>query len=37
VCSELIMRAELVLADLDTIAPVLQADEQAFPIVGYAA
>lgn len=37
VCSELIMRAELVLADLDTVAPVLQADEQAFPIVGYAA
>jgi anti-anti-sigma regulatory factor len=37
VCSELIMRAELVLADLDTLAPVLQADEQAFPIVGYAA
>ncbi len=37
VCSELILRAELVLADLDTIAPVLQDDEQAFPIVGYAA
>jgi anti-anti-sigma regulatory factor len=37
VCSELILRAELVLADLDTLAPVLQADEQAFPIVGYAA
>jgi len=37
VCSELIMRAELVLADLDTLAPVLQADEQAFAIVGYAA
>ena len=32
-----IMRAELVLADLDTLAPVLQADEQAFSIVGYAA
>ncbi len=37
VCSELIMRAELVLSDLDTVAPVLQDDEQAFPIVGYAA
>ena len=24
-------------ADLDTLAPVLQADEQAFPLVGYAA
>lgn len=37
VCSELIMRAELVLSDLDLFAPVLQADEQAFPLVGYAA
>lgn len=37
VCSELILRAELVLADLDTIAPVLQADEQAYPLVGWAA
>lgn len=37
VCSELILRAELVLADLDTLAPVLQADEQAFPLVGFAA
>lgn len=37
VCSELIMRAELVLADLDTLAPVLQDDQQAYAIVGYAA
>jgi len=37
VCSELIMRAELILADLDMFAPVLQADEQALSLVGYAA
>lgn len=37
VCSELIMRAELVLADLDLLAPVLQAPEQALAIVGRAA
>jgi hypothetical protein len=37
VCSELIMRAELILSDLDMIAPVLQADEEAMPLVGYAA
>ena len=37
VCSELMLRAELVLADLDTLAPVLEAEEQAFPLVGYAA
>lgn len=37
VCSELLLRAELILADLDMTAPVLQADEQAFPLVGYAA
>ncbi|MDO8363821.1 MAG: hypothetical protein Q7V88_13050 [Actinomycetota bacterium] len=37
VCSELILRAELILGDLDTLAPVLQADEQAFPLVGFAA
>ncbi len=37
VCSELILRAELILADLDTLAPVLQAEEQAFPLVGFAA
>ncbi|MEY4175420.1 MAG: hypothetical protein RI900_2585 [Actinomycetota bacterium] len=37
VCSELMLRAELVLADLDTVVPVVQAEEEAFPIVGYAA
>ena len=37
VCSELMLRAELVLADLDTLAPVLQALEQAYPLVGAAA
>lgn len=37
VCSELILRAELILSDLDMFAPVLQADEQALPLVGYAA
>lgn len=37
VCSELIMRAELVLADLDLLAPVLQAPEQALALVGRAA
>jgi hypothetical protein len=37
VCAELILRAELVLADLDTLAPVLQAPEQAYPLVGFAA
>lgn len=37
VCSELILRAELILGDLDMLAPVLQADEQALPLVGYAA
>lgn len=37
VCSELIMRAELILSDLDMIAPVLQADEEAVPLVGFAA
>ena len=37
VCSELILRSELILADLDMLAPVLQADEQALPLVGYAA
>ena len=37
VCSELMLRAELVLSDLDTIAPVLQAPEQAYPLVGFAA
>ena len=37
VCSELILRAELILADLDLVAPVLQADEQAFAIIDRAA
>ncbi len=37
VCSELIMRAELVLADLDLLAPVMQAPEQALALVGQAA
>lgn len=37
VCSELMLRAELVLADLDTLAPVVQAEEEAFPLVGWAA
>ena len=37
VCSELILRSELILGDLDMLAPVLQADEQALPLVGYAA
>ena len=37
VCSELMLRAELVLADLDLLAPVLQATEQAYPLVGFAA
>jgi hypothetical protein len=37
VCTELIMRAELILADLDTLAPVLEDDQHAFAIVGYAA
>ena len=37
VCSELILRSELILGDLDMPAPVLQADEQALPLVGFAA
>ena len=37
VCSELILRSELILGDLDMLAPVLQADEQALPLVGFAA
>ncbi|MCU1501164.1 MAG: hypothetical protein JWM12_518 [Ilumatobacteraceae bacterium] len=37
VCTELIMRTELVLADLDTLAPVVGADEQAVPLVSFAA
>jgi len=37
VCSELILRAELILADLDLVAPVLQADEQALALIDRAA
>jgi anti-anti-sigma regulatory factor len=37
VCSELILRAELMLADLDLIAPVVEAEEHAYPFVGFAA
>jgi len=37
VCAELILRAELLLGDLDLLAPVLQADEQAFAVIDRAA
>ena len=37
VCSELMLRSELLLADLDTLAPVLQSEEQAVPLVCAAA
>jgi anti-anti-sigma regulatory factor len=37
VCSELILRSELILADLDMLAPVLQSEEQAVPLAGAAA
>lgn len=37
VCSELMLRSELILADLDTLAPVLQSEEQAVPLVSMAA
>ncbi len=37
VCSELLLRAELVLADLDTLAPVVETIEQASSIVTVAA
>lgn len=37
VCAELILRAELLLGDLDRLAPVLQADEQAVAVVSRAA
>jgi anti-anti-sigma regulatory factor len=37
VCTELMLRAELVLADLDTIAPVLPNEDDAMPLVGWAA
>ena len=37
VCSELMLRSELILADLDMLAPVLQSEEQALPLVSVAA
>ena len=37
VCSELMLRSELILADLDMLAPVLQSEEQALPLVSMAA
>jgi anti-anti-sigma regulatory factor len=37
VCTELMLRSELILADLDTLAPVLQSEEQAMPLVSIAA
>jgi anti-anti-sigma regulatory factor len=37
VCAELMLRSELMLADLDTLAPVLQSEEQAVPLVTVAA
>lgn len=37
VCSELMLRSELILADLDTLAPVLPSEEQAVPLVAVAA
>lgn len=37
VCSELMLRSELILADLDTLAPVLQSEEEALPLLVEAA
>ena len=37
VCTELMLRSELILADLDTLAPVLQSEEQAVPLVSVVA
>lgn len=37
VCSELMLRSELILADLDMLAPVLPSEEQAVPLVSVAA
>jgi anti-anti-sigma regulatory factor len=37
VCAELMLRSELLLADLDTLAPVLQSEELALPLVSIAA
>lgn len=36
VCTELMLRAELIVGDLDTVAPVLAADEQAVPLLSAA-
>ena len=37
VCTELMLRSELILADLDTLAPVLQSEDEAVPLVSIAA
>ena len=37
VCTELMLRAELIVGDLDTVAPVLAAVEQAVPLLSIAA
>jgi hypothetical protein len=37
VCGNSVLRAGLLLAELDSIAPVLSAEEEAVPLVGYAA
>jgi anti-anti-sigma regulatory factor len=37
VCTELMLRSELILADLDMLAPVLPSEEQAVPLVSIAA
>ena len=37
VCTELMLRSELILADLDTFAPVLQSEDEAVPLVSVAA
>jgi len=37
VCTELMLRAELIVGDLDSVAPVLAADEQAVPLLSAAA
>ena len=37
VCTDLMLRSELVLADLDTLAPVLPTEDDAMPLVGWAA
>ncbi len=37
VCSKSILREALILMELDSVAPLLEADEDAIPLVGYAA